>query len=77
MERPVSGDVRNVIIFARRTSIMVIIGFGYLLLPLVRWRRSLGCHRSHFIRWGGTGFCLQCLVVFFGAAQRVPVLYQD
>ncbi|MBT5303192.1 MAG: sodium:solute symporter [Tateyamaria sp.] len=55
----VSGDVRNVIIFARRTSIMVIIGFGYLYYRL---------------SGGGAALAAIGLISFVGVAQFLPAM---
>lgn len=55
----VSGDVRNVVIFARRTSILVIIGFGYL------YYRFSG---------GGAALAAIGLISFVGVAQFLPAM---
>jgi hypothetical protein len=53
----VSGDVRDVVIFARRASILVIIGFGYL------YYRFSG---------GGAALAAIGLISFVGVAQFLP-----
>ncbi|WP_299614181.1 sensor histidine kinase [uncultured Tateyamaria sp.] len=55
----VSGDVRNVVILARRASILVIIGFGYIYYRL---------------SGGGSALAAIGLISFAGVAQFLPAM---
>ncbi len=55
----VSGDVRNVVIFARRASILLILGLGYLY---------------YRVSGGGAALAAIGLISFVGVAQFLPAL---